>query len=136
MNKPYLLGVKMVQLAKRRKDLTHEQFKSYWLTEHNRKIEQRLVNMGRRRKIVASFAEGILSPEGLVPGREPPFDGMLEMFYENDTLEDIKATFGDPEFPPFLAELYEDEENFVDPEPRDSILIEHYVMAERKQGKR
>lgn len=128
---PYLRGYKTIQLVKRRKDLTHEQFKNYWLTEHNKKIEQRLINIGLRRELAASFAEGVVINGEVAPGIEPPFDGMLEMFFEHDSAEDVKASWTQ-ELVEFLPKLFEDEKNFCDPEKRAIILIEEWVMAERK----
>lgn len=114
----------LFQLLKKRKDITYEQFKDYWLTEHN-KIEQEIIHKGRRKKIVAHFVKGVLEHGELVTGKELPFDAVLELHY--NSLEDMKASF-DPEI---AARLRKDEQNFLDTEQPVSYILEEYVMAER-----
>jgi len=115
----------MFQLIKRRKDLTFEQFKDYWLTQHN-KIEQDIINKGRRKKIVAHFVKGVMGRGEVVAGQDLPFDAVLELHY--NSIEDMKAS-ADPEI---RARLSKDEENFIDMEAeRVSYILEEYVMAER-----
>ena len=63
--------IKIVRTVYRRRDLTHQQFKDYWLKNHA-KLEDRVIAESPVQKIVATFA----LPER---GRDPAFDGMVEL---------------------------------------------------------
>jgi uncharacterized protein (TIGR02118 family) len=109
--------VKAVILVKRRKDLTREQFKEYWLTNHA-KLEKENLEKNWVRKIVASFA----IPE--VSFGEPLFDGMVELYY--DSIEDLKKDVqGDQR-----KIMYADEENFCDHSEESPVVItEEYLIG-------
>lgn len=109
--------IKAVIFIKRRKDLTREEFKDYWLTNHV-KLEQENVEKNWVRKIVASFVlEGI-------DGAEPPFDGMVELYF--DSVEDMKKDV----MGPWRQVMYADEENFCDhSEPQIVAVTQEYLMA-------
>jgi uncharacterized protein (TIGR02118 family) len=91
--------VKIVRTVYKRKDLSHPQFKDYWLKNHA-KLEDRVIAESPVQRIVASFA----IPE---PGKEPAFDGMVELYFKS--LEDLRALFASP----IPAMMRKDEENFV-----------------------
>jgi uncharacterized protein (TIGR02118 family) len=91
--------IKIVRTVYRRRDLTHQQFKDYWLQKHSR-LEDRVIAESPVQKIVATFA----LPE---PGRDPLFDGMVELYFA--AVEDIRAMFAGP----IPAMMRKDEENFV-----------------------
>jgi len=91
--------IKIVRTVYRRRDLTHQQFKDYWLKNHS-KLEDRVIAESPVQKIIATFA----LPE---PGRDPIFDGMVELYFA--AVEDIRATFAGP----VPAMMRKDEENFV-----------------------
>ena len=91
--------IKIVRTVYRRRDLTHQQFKDYWLQNHS-KLEDRVIAESPVQRIVASFA----LPE---PGRNPAFDGMVELYF--GAVDDIRATFAGP----IPAMMRKDEENFV-----------------------
>jgi len=113
--------IKVVRFVKKRKDMTREQFKAYWLNEHS-KLEKIVVEKTPVKKIVASFATG-----DMIGGEAPPFDGMVELYY--DTIEDMRAAFaGD-----IPAMMRKDEENFVDLSEKPVRLVtEEYLPTERK----
>ena len=77
--------VKVIRFIKRRKDLTHEQFKAYWLNRHSQ-LEKMVMEQTPIRKIVASFPTG-----EMIGGKEPPFDGMVELYF--DGVDDMRAMF-------------------------------------------
>jgi uncharacterized protein (TIGR02118 family) len=113
--------IKVVRFVKRRKDLTQEQFKQYWLKEHS-KLETIVMAKTPVKKIVASFATG-----EMIGGAEPLFDGMVELYY--DSIDDMKNAFGGD----IPAMMRKDEENFVDlSEPAVRVVTEEYIMNERK----
>ena len=91
--------IKIVRTVYRRRDLTHRQFKDYWLNNHS-KLEDRVIAESPVQKIIATFA----LPEA---GRDPAFDGMVELYFA--AVEDIRATFAGP----VPAMMRKDEENFV-----------------------
>ena len=113
--------VKVVRFVKRRKDLTHEQFKAYWLNKHSQ-LEKMVMEKTPMRKIVATFPTG-----ETVGGKEPPFDGMVELYF--DSIEDMRATFAS-EIPKIMRR---DEENFVDLSGEAiRVVTEEYVMRREK----
>jgi uncharacterized protein (TIGR02118 family) len=92
-------SIKIIRTVYRRRDLTHAQFKDYWLKSHST-LEARVIAESPVQKIVATFA----IPE---PGRDPAFDGMVELYFAS--LPDIRAMFAGP----IPAMMRKDEENFV-----------------------
>lgn len=109
--------VKAVIFIKRRKDLTREQFKQYWLTQHV-KLEKENAEKNWVRKIVASFAIEVAS----MP--EPPFDGMVELYF--DTIDDLKRDVEGAQ----RQVMYADEENFCDHSEEQVVVVtEEYLMA-------
>lgn len=94
-----LTGLKIVRTVYRRRDLSHQQFKDYWLQNHS-KLEDRVIAESPVQRIVATFA----LPE---PGKNPDIDGMVELYFK--TPEDIRAMFAGP----IPAMMRKDEENFV-----------------------
>ena len=116
--------IKIARFVKRRKDLTQEQFKAYWLNEHS-KLEKIVVEKTPVKRIVASFVTG-----EMIGGEEPPFDGMVELYY--NSVEDMRAAFAGN----IPAMMRKDEENFVDlSEKPVRVVTEEYVMSERKGEK-
>ena len=91
--------VKIIRTVYRRRDLTHAQFKDYWLKNHS-KLEDRVIAESPVQRIVATFAV----PEA---GKDPVFDGMVELYFAS--LPDIRTMFAGP----IPAMMRKDEENFV-----------------------
>jgi len=117
--------IKIVRFVKRRKDLTLEEFKDYWLTKHS-ELEQMIVEKTTVRKIVASFSTG-----EMIGGKEPPFDGMVEIYFDNE--EDRQAFYACDIHKKGI--MREDEKNFVDhSEEPVRIVTEEHVIAEKPRG--
>jgi uncharacterized protein (TIGR02118 family) len=109
--------IKAVIFIKRRKDLTREQFKEYWLTRHV-ELEKENVEKNWVRKIVASFA---IEDESLP---EPFFDGMVELYF--DSIEDMRKDVQGAQ----REIMYADEENFCDHSEEQVVVItQEYLMA-------
>lgn len=109
--------IKAVIFVKRRKDLTREQFKEYWLTHHSR-LEKENAEKNWVRKIVASFTV----EDDSLP--EPPFDGMVELYFESigDMKKDVQGEQ--------RKIMYADEENFCDHSEEQLVVItQEYLMA-------
>jgi uncharacterized protein (TIGR02118 family) len=115
--------VKVVRLVKRRADLTLTQFKDYWLTQHARH-ERLAIETTPLQKIVASIATG----EVALGGREPPFDGMVALYFRS--LEDARATLSGPG----TAAMREDAKNFVDPRSSPQIFADEYLVSEKEDA--
>src|SRR5207237_4153181 len=76
--------LKIVRTVYRRKDLTHQQFKDYWLKNHS-KLEDRVIAESPVQRIVATFA----IPQ---PGKNPDIDGMVELYFKSqDGIRAISA---------------------------------------------
>lgn len=88
---------KAILLLPRRKDLSHKAFMEYWL-KHNRPLAEKVPG-------VAKFQcfEALVSPEG-----EPPFDGVVEMWFES--LQDVQTAVQSEEAKAAERDLV----NFVD----------------------
>jgi uncharacterized protein (TIGR02118 family) len=109
--------IKAVIFIKRRKDLTREQFKEYWLTHHV-ELEKENVEKNWVRKIVASF----VVEDSSLP--DPPFDGMVELYF--DSIEDMKKDVQGAQ----REIMYADEENFCDHSEEQVVVItQEYLMA-------
>jgi len=114
--------IKVVGFVKKRKDLTHEQFKDYWLKHHS-KLEKESAEKNPVRRIVASFATG--EKVGFIQ-KDPPWDGMVELCFAN--VEDMRAQLTGPQ----RGVMREDEKNFLDMEAETVFVVtEEYVMAEK-----
>lgn len=88
---------KAILLLPRRKDLSHRAFMEYWM-KHNRPLAEKVPG-------VAKFQcfEALVSPEG-----EPPFDGVVEMWFES--LQDVQTAVQSEEAKAAERDLV----NFVD----------------------
>ncbi len=91
--------IKIIRTVYRRRDLSHQQFKDYWLKNHC-KLEDRVIAESPVQRIIATFAV----PE---PGKDPAFDGMVELYFA--AASEIRAMFAGP----IPALMRKDEENFV-----------------------
>jgi uncharacterized protein (TIGR02118 family) len=111
--------IKLMSLVNKRKDLTHEEFKAYWLNNHSQ-FEKKLVQTTPAKKISTSFATG-----EVVGGVKPIFDGMVEIYFNN--IEDARAAFASP-----ASELMrKDEAKFMDlSEEINRIVTEEYIQGE------
>ena len=110
--------LKTIRTISRRHDLTHAQFKDYWLNQHSR-LEREVIETTSMQRIVASFA----LPENPVV---PEFDGLAELYFAK--AEDIRAMFAGP----VPAMMRKDEENFVQMNaPAVRLVAEEYVIGEK-----
>jgi uncharacterized protein (TIGR02118 family) len=112
--------LKVVIPMKKRPDLSFEQFKNYWLTNH-KKLELDCLKRDPCRKIVVSFATG-----EVIGAKKPPYDALVELYFDN--IKDMHAQFsGDRD-----RLMLEDEKNFIDPlDPRVFVVTEEYVIGEK-----
>jgi uncharacterized protein (TIGR02118 family) len=111
--------IKVVGLVKKRKDMTHAQFKDYWLNQHS-KLERASLAKNPVQRIVANFFE-----ENVVG--EAPFDGMVEIYYAS--IEDMRNQWSSGHDSTMRA----DEANFCDPDFRIFFIAEEVEIG-RKGG--
>jgi uncharacterized protein (TIGR02118 family) len=110
--------LKIIRTVYRRRDLSHPQFKDYWLSNHSR-LEDRVIQETGVQRIVATFA----LPEN---DRRPEFDGMAELYFNSQ--EDIHTMFAGP----VPAMMRKDEENFVQMNaPAVRLVAEEYVIGDK-----
>ena len=106
--------LKIIRTVYRRRDLTHPQFKDYWLKNHSR-LEERVIAESPVQRIVATFA----LPQA---GKDPAFDGMVELYFAS--VEDIRSMFAGP----IPAMMRKDEENFVQMDaPAVRLVAEEFI---------
>jgi uncharacterized protein (TIGR02118 family) len=105
---------KIIRTVYRRRDLTHPQFKDYWLKNHSR-LEERVIAESPVQRIVATFAV----PQA---GKDSAFDGMVELYFAS--VEDIRSMFAGP----IPAMMRKDEENFVQMDaPAVRLVAEEFI---------
>jgi uncharacterized protein (TIGR02118 family) len=110
--------LKIIRTVFRRDDLTHQQFKEYWLANHS-KLEDVVIKQSPVIRIVASFAI-----PGAIEGEKVPFDGMVELYFKS--AQDIRSMFAS-EIP---AMMRKDEENFVQMDaPAIRFVAEEFVVS-------
>jgi len=108
--------LKIIRTVYRRGDLTHAQFKDYWLKNHS-KLEGRVIAESPVQRIVATFA----MPQA---GKDPAFDGMVELYFAR--VEDIRSMFAGP----IPAMMRKDEENFVQMDaPAVRLVAEEFTAS-------
>ena len=112
---------KVVRTIRRKRDLTLQQFKDYWLNQHSR-LEKGRTQSTRVRKIASTFPLG--SPVG-AEAAEPPFDGMVSLYFED--AESAKQQFAGTA----PSVMRRDEVNFVDmSESPVRSITEEVLIAE------
>jgi len=105
---------KVILTSVRKKDLTPAQFRDAALKGYAKAESKALVEAGVQ-KIVVSFA----APEE----KAPAFDGMLEIYFENN--DQLKAAFASP----VIGMLRKDEETLVQQDaPEIRIVAEEFVL--------
>ena len=108
--------LKIIRTVYRRRDLSHQQFKDYWLKNHS-KLEDRVIAESPVQRIVATFAV----PEA---DKDPAFDGMVELYFRS--VEDIRSMFAGP----IPAMMRKDEENFVQMDaPAVRLVAEEFAVG-------
>jgi uncharacterized protein (TIGR02118 family) len=107
---------KMIFGAKRKLGMSREEFGLYWTTTHAQKAMR---VPGMKRYVIN------LAPDLSGTGREMPYDGFAEVWFESD--EAMRASARSPEIRVVLA----DEPNLFDVSTRFSVIVEEHVMLEK-----
>jgi len=106
---------KMIFGAKRRPDLSREEFGRYWLTVHAEKAKK---VPGIKRYVIN------LAPDLSGSGRELSYDGFAEVWFESE--EDMRRSARSPE----TAIVLDDEKNLFDLATRFSVIVHEHIMVE------
>lgn len=109
------MSVKLIFVARRRPELSAEEFQDYWVNQHAALVKE-LQSTIRIRKYVQSYTlDTPLNAEFCkargIPVETPP-DGVAEAWW--DSLEDVEAGFSGPEGEEAARRLIEDEGKFCD----------------------
>jgi uncharacterized protein (TIGR02118 family) len=105
--------VKLVFCLRRRADLTHEAFTSYWLDVHGPKVRSHAAALGSRRYVQTHTRHGE-DTDAVRVGRGglEPFDGVAELWF--DSIEAMRAATGTTSGRAAGRALLEDERRFLD----------------------
>lgn len=109
--------IKVIGMVRKRADMTHAEFKDYWLNQHSR-LERASLGTNPVRRIVANFWTANLIDEA-------PCDGMVELYY--DSIEDMQAVWGSGHD----DEMRADEANFCAPDFRIFFIAEEIEIGRR-----
>ena len=104
--------IKLVFCLRRLPHLSREQFQRYWLDSHGPLVRQHAGVLGIRRYVQAHSADDALSA-GMraVRGAPEPYDGVAELWFDDDAFE---AARRDPAAREAGRILLEDERRFID----------------------
>ena len=106
---------KVIGMVRKRADMTHTEFRDYWLNRHSR-LEKASLATNPVRRIVANFwQEDMIGNVG--------FDGMVELYY--DSIEDLRSVWGSGHDDTMRA----DEANFCDPDFRVFCIVEEVEIG-------
>jgi uncharacterized protein (TIGR02118 family) len=104
---------KMIFGAKRKPGMSREDFGKYWTTTH--------AELGRQVPGIVRYVVN-LAPDLSGTGRELPYDGFAEAWFESR--DAMRASAASPELQTVLA----DEENLFDRSTRFSVIVEEHVI--------
>ncbi|GAB4341342.1 MAG: hypothetical protein Kow0099_17950 [Candidatus Abyssubacteria bacterium] len=116
--------IKVMYCLRRRPELSREQFQNYWLETH---AEFGKNIPGVKRYVQAHTLGGELAEmlaAGHPAGKNEPFDGVAELWFEEEGLREL------PGQPGSLAAV-QDEANFIDFDRSVIFLAKEHVIAEQ-----
>lgn len=107
--------IKVIGMVRKRADMTHAEFRAYWLNRHSR-LEKASLATNPVKRIVANFWQDNLVGTS-------PFDGMVELYYDN--IEDMRRVWCSGHDDTMRA----DEANFCDPDFRAFCIVEEVEIG-------
>jgi len=111
--------VKVIGMVRKRADMTHAEFRDYWLNRHS-KLEKASLATNPVRRIVANLWQ-----ENMID--QAPFDGMVELYY--DSMEDMRSIWNSGHDDTMRA----DEANFCDPSFRVFCIVEEIEIGRQSR---
>jgi uncharacterized protein (TIGR02118 family) len=110
--------VKILELMRRKDALTHEEFMQHWEEKHGPLVARVVPGITRY------VQNHLISLDG---GEEPPFDGVAEVWYDEQTSWQTLMDF-------YLSDagkvLRDDEEKFMDYNKSIALAVEEKVIKE------
>ncbi len=108
--------IKLIFLVKRRKDLTHSQFRAHYETSHTKLADEHfrdLIEGYRRNYPSSSITNPVENSSGAeASSSDNEYDAITEMWVKDQAnLDEMLRRFGSPELQTVLAQ---DEERFMD----------------------
>jgi uncharacterized protein (TIGR02118 family) len=105
---------KMIFGAKRKPGMSREDFGEYWLTTHAAKAQR---VPGIKRYVIN------LAPDLSGSGREMPYDGFAEVWFESEAAMRASARSAE------IREVLADEPNLFDVSTRFSVIVREHVIV-------
>jgi uncharacterized protein (TIGR02118 family) len=106
-------------MVRKRADMTHAEFRDYWLNRHSQ-LEKASLAVNPVRRIVANLWQ-----ENMID--QAPFDGMVELYY--DSMEDMRSVWNSGHDDTMRA----DEANFCDPNFRVFCIVEEIEIGRQSR---
>ncbi|MGF2949914.1 EthD domain-containing protein [Microbacterium alcoholitolerans] len=126
---------KLFFCLRRRSDLTREQFLEHWHGIHA-DIARRGASVLGAVRYIQNHTAALPINDALRASRGAPecFDGVVELWF--NSVEDVSATFDEPEARAAIKALIVDEPNFIDLEASPIFLTESHSMwgADGQEG--
>jgi uncharacterized protein (TIGR02118 family) len=120
--------IKLVYCLRRRRDVSPEAFRRYWLDEHGPRVRGFANALGARKYVqshtISSPVNDLLTASR---GMKPPYDGITELWW--DGMEEFQRGLESPEGRAAGEDLLEDEAKFIDlGESRIFLTEEHTIF--------
>jgi len=119
--------ITLIVAAKRRADLTIEQFNHHWLSVHAPLV----ISVSEFSRYLRKYALYPYAPNpaggALVLGQGSSYDGVGELWFESRA--DMEAAFSEPRY---LEIIRPDEDRFLDRDACLSFVTEEHIMIPRR----
>lgn len=121
--------IKLIFCAKKRDDISAEEFYDYWLNQHGPLVKSKSKALNIRRYVqshttMPEFGLAVSSARGM---KQPGFDGIAEIWYDSfEALGEVGATTAGQEADATLAE---DEAKFINMEASTIFFAEEHEVV-------
>jgi hypothetical protein len=117
--------------VRRLPQLSREQFQEYWRNTHGRLAERLLKALGARRYVQVHTLDDPLNEllQGMRGITKEPYDGIVVIVGEREKLIEASSTEAGQRA---MAELLEDEKNFIDSSRSVIMIAQEHVIFESK----
>ena len=117
--------IKFVMCIARRRDMTREEFRGYWMNKHGPFFMQNADAMRAKRYVQSHTVDtplndGLRSSRGMLP----EYDGVAEVWFESE--EELMEAMSSPAGQKLSAALLEDEGNFIDHSKSSAFIVREH----------
>jgi uncharacterized protein (TIGR02118 family) len=120
--------LKMIYCIRRKEGTSSEEFRRYWEETHGPLVRKNAPAMRIRRYVQSPTLSTPLNDAIRdAKGHQEPYDGVAELWWES--MDELVAALGDPEFTRAQGELFEDESRFIDFKNSCSYFCEERVIV-------